>query len=86
MTKQKVPETKVESPKVISLTKTQRELFLTDRNEITRLVGQLNQFMINRILASRVDQFIEELKINIQDEDWDFDAEKLRFTRRERKS
>lgn len=84
MTKGKVPATKVDK-NVISLTKTQKELFNKDREEINELVGRLNAYMINHTLARRVDDFIEELGIDVTEEDWDFDARKLCFNKREKK-
>ena len=84
MTKDKVPATKVDK-NIINLTKTQKELFNKDREEINKLVGELNAYMINHTLARRVDDFIEELGIDVTEEDWDFDARKLQFAKREKK-
>lgn len=84
----KVPETKVEAPTIIKLTKTQRELFVTKRNQANEgvqiIVGEYNKLSAE-ILGKLVGNFIEELGINIVDETWSFDANSMTFTREKKK-
>ena len=86
-TKGNVPSTKVEAPKVIKLTKTQRELFVTKRNagneSLNVIVGEVNKH-ITENLSKIVDTFIEELKIDVN-EDWLFDANTLQFTKQDKR-
>lgn len=82
-----VPETKVEKPTTIPLTKTQRELFITKRNQYNedlKAMIELHNKPVTENLGKLVDTFIEELSINIIDENWSFDANTLLF-RREKK-
>ena len=79
MTEKKKPK---EKPTVVEMTKTQKELFAKERNEINQILGELRNWMVNHSLATRVDDFIKELNINVREEDWEFDAEGLRFIKR----
>lgn len=78
-----VPETKV-PPTTVKLTKTQRELFATKRNGfnegIQAIAIEYNKLSAE-ILGKLVDNFIEELKIDVQNENWEFDANNMQFTR-----
>lgn len=84
----KVPETKVAPPTTIKLTKTQRELFVTKRNQFNedmKAIIDLFNKPTSEILGKLVDNFIEELKINVIDENWSFSADTLQFTKTEKK-
>ena len=87
-TKPKVPPTKIDPPTTIKLTKTQRELFVTKRtngnNSLKIIVDEFNK-QLGENLGKLVDVFIEELKIDVAGEDWDFDPNTLQFNRREKK-
>ena len=80
-----VPETKVEKPTTVKLNKTQRELFVTKRNQFNEgaqaVMGEYNK-LSSEILGKLVDNFIEELKIDVQNEDWEFNANALQFTKK----
>jgi len=82
--KQKVPPTKLDEPSVINLTKTQKELFNTKRNEINEKAGAIMNYMSQEILGKLVDQFIVELNIDVENQDWQFDARLLRFNKVEK--
>lgn len=83
-----VPPTKVESPKVIKLNKTQRELFVTKRNQFNEdmktVIDTFNK-LSSEILGKLVDNFIEELGVDIVGEKWSFDANALEFKKSEKK-
>ena len=84
----KVPETKVEAPTTIKLNKTQRELFVTKRNQFNEdMKAMIDLFNkpTSEILGKLVDNFIEELKIDIVSENWSFDANTLAFKKEEKK-
>ena len=87
-TKGKVPETKVEKPTTVKLNKTQRELFVTKRNQFNEgaqaIMGEYNK-LSSEILGKLVDNFIEELKIDVQNEDWEFNANALQFNKVKKK-
>ena len=76
----KVPPTKVDKPTTIKLNKTQRELFATKRNQFNEgmkaVIDEYNK-LSSEILGKLVDNFIEELGIDVQNEDWSFDANAL---------
>lgn len=78
-TKSKVPATKVPKKKVVKLTKTQRTLFIKLRNDIRKMINDLNQFCIINMLSPKMDDFIAELGLDLVNEDWQFDAEALLF-------
>lgn len=84
----KVPSTKVKEKAVIKLTKTQKELFSTRQSEanasIQVIVGEFNK-QHSIVLSKLIDDFILELKIDTEKEDWTFDARKLNFTKTEKK-
>jgi hypothetical protein len=84
----KVPETKVEKLTTVKLNKTQRELFVTKRNQFNEgaqaVMGEYNK-LSSEILGKLVDNFIEELKIDVQNEDWEFNANALQFNKVEKK-
>lgn len=86
--KGKVPETKVEAPTTIKLNKTQRELFATKRNQFNEdmktVIDTFNK-LSSEILSKLVDNFIEELEIDIVGENWSFDANSMQFTKTEKK-
>ena len=86
--KGKVPETKIAPPTTIKLNKTQRELFATKRNQFNEdmkvVIDTFNK-LSSEILGKLVDTFIEELKIDIVNENWSFDANALQFTKQEKK-
>ena len=87
-TKPKVPPTKVAPPTTVKLTKTQRELFITKRNTSNEgLQAVINEFnkLNSEILGKLVDNFIEELKIDVVNEDWSFDANSMQFSKAEKK-
>ena len=83
-----VPETKVSPPTVIKCTKTQRELFIMKRDAanagIKIIVDEYNK-QSSENLGKVVDDFIEELKIDVENENWSFDAQSVTFTRQEKK-
>lgn len=84
----KVPETEIKAPTTIKLTKTQRELFVTKRNQFNEdMKAMIDLFNkpTSEILGKLVDNFIEELKINVIDENWSFSADTLQFTKTEKK-
>lgn len=81
----KVPETKVDEPKVIKGTKSQRELFFKQRDEINKIIGDLNNYLSGNVLGKSVENFMEELGIDVVNEDWEFDSRTVQFTRREKK-
>ncbi len=84
----KVPETKIAPPTTIKCTKTQRELFVTKRNQYNediRAIMELCNKPVAENLGKIMDTFIEELGINIVDENWSFDANSLTFTREKKK-
>jgi hypothetical protein len=87
-TEGKVPVTKVEKPTTVKLNKTQRELFVTKRNQfnegVQAVVGEYNK-LSSEILGKLVDNFIEELGINIVEENWSFDANSMQFTKEKEK-
>jgi len=82
--KPKVPSTKVDKPTTIKLNKSQRELFVTKRNQLNdslkRVVDEFNK-LSSEILGKLVDTFIEELEIDIVGEDWSFDANAMQFSK-----
>lgn len=83
-----VPETKIPPPTVKKLNKTQKELFVTKRNafnESLRNVMEEFNKLSSEVLGKLVDNFIEELEIDIQGEDWSFDANALEFKKSEKK-
>ena len=81
-----VPATKSsKAPSVIKLTKSQRLLFNKHREEIGKVLSDLSSYLSSNILAADVDTFIEELKIDVVNEDWDWDVQALEFRRREKK-
>ena len=86
--KGKVPETKVEAPTTIKLNKTQRELFATKRNQFNEgmkaVIDEYNK-LSSEIPGKLVDNFIEELEIDIVGENWQFDANAMAFTRNDKK-
>ena len=77
-----VPETKIPPPTTVKLNKTQRELFVTKRNQfnegVQSVVAEYNK-LSSEILGKLVDTFIEELSIDIIGENWSFDANTLAF-------
>ena len=80
----KVPATKIAPPTTIKLTKTQRELFVTKKNQFNedmKAVIDLYNKPTSEILGKLVDNFIEELKIDIIAENWSFDANSMQFTK-----
>ena len=82
--KGKVPETKVEAPTIIKCTKTQRELFTTKRNgynEDVKIIIDIFNKVTSERLGIIVDNFIEELKIDVVNEDWSFDQNSIQFTK-----
>lgn len=80
----KVPDTKIAPPTTIKLTKTQRELFVTKRNQFNEdmktVIDTFNK-LSSEILGKLVDNFIEELKIDIVGENWSFDQNAMQFTK-----
>jgi len=68
-TTSKVPATKVEGPKTVKLTKSQRELFTMKRD------------LSNKMLGDIVEIFVEELKIDVVKENWRFDPDSLQFVK-----
>ena len=84
----KVPETTVKPPTTIKLNKTQRELFATKRNQFNEdmktVIDTFNK-LSSEILGKLVDNFIEELGIDIVKETWAFDANSMQFTKTEKK-
>ena len=86
--KGKVPETKIAPPTTVKLNKTQRELFATKRNQFNEdmktVIDTFNK-LSSEILGKLVDNFIEELQIDVQTEDWSFDANSMQFTKTEKK-
>ena len=82
--KPKVPPTKIAPPTTIKLNKTQRELFATKRNQFNEdmktVIDTFNK-LSSEILGKLVDNFIEELEIDVQNEDWSFDANTLQFSK-----
>ena len=82
--KGRVPETKIAPPTTIKLTKTQRELFIKHREEIGKLITDLQNYLTQHTLSKDVDNFIEELKIDVQNEDWSFDANAMLFRKVEK--
>ena len=86
--KGKVPETKIAPPTTIKCTKTQRELFTTKRNgynEDMKIIIDIFNKVTSERLGIIVDNFIEELKIDIIAENWSFDANSMQFTKAEKK-
>lgn len=83
-----VPSTKVEPPKTIKLTKTQRELFITKRNAhnegLKVTIDEYNK-LSSEILGKLVDDFIVELNIDVIGENWSFDANTMQFEKQEKK-
>lgn len=83
-TEGKVLPTKVAPPTTIKCTKTQRELFATKRNayndDLKIIIDIFNKVSSER-LGIIVDNFIEELKIDIVNENWQFDANAMQFTK-----
>ena len=80
----KVPSTTVAPPKTINCTKTQKELFQTRQRQGQEggqvIMGKYNeQLSIN--LGKLIDDFILELKIDTEQENWTFDADKMQFKR-----
>ena len=83
-TTSKVPATKVEGPRTVKLTKSQKDLFTTKRatfNEMLESVGQEFNKLTGEILGKMIDTFIEELEIDTVKEDWRFDANALQFVK-----
>lgn len=81
-TEGKVPETKVTPPTTIPLTKTQRELFITKRNQYNedlKAMIELHNKPVTENLGKLVDTFIEELGIDVANQNWSFDANTLNF-------
>jgi len=81
-TKSKVPATKVEGPKTVKLTKSQKDLFTTKRatfNESLESIGAEFNKLTGEILGKMIDTFIEELKIDVVKENWRFNANALQF-------
>ena len=80
--KPKVPPTKVAPPTTIKCTKTQRELFVNNRNQLNEdaqtVLAVLNKNS-SEILGKMVDNFYEELGIDIVIENWEFDANAVLF-------
>ncbi|KKL74867.1 hypothetical protein LCGC14_2060610 [marine sediment metagenome] len=87
-TEGKVPSTKIAPPTVIKCTKTQRELFIMKRDAanagIKIIVDEYNK-QSSENLGKIVDAFIEELKIDVENENWSFDAQSVQFTKQEKK-
>ena len=86
--KGKVPETKILPPTTKKLNKTQRELFATKRNQFNedmKIVIDTFNKLSSEILGKLVDNFIEELEIDIVNENWSFDANSMQFTKTEKK-
>lgn len=84
----KVPPTKVSPPTTIRCTKTQRELFNTKRsqlNEDAKVVIDIFNRQSSERLGIIVDNFIEELGIDIVGENWKFDPNAMQFSKEERK-
>jgi len=78
----KVIKTKIEGPKTVKLTKSQRDLFTTKRaafNESLESIGGEFNKLTGEILGKMIDTFIEELKIDTVKEDWRFNANALQF-------
>ena len=79
-----VPPTEVKKPDVVKLNKTQRELFATKRNQFNEdmktVIDTFNK-LSSEILGKLVDNFIEELEIDIVGENWNFDANAMQFTK-----
>jgi len=84
-TEGKVPPTKVAPPTTIKCTKTQRELYIKHKEEIAEILGNLQNVLIKYILAKDADNFVEELNLDVQNEDWSFDQNALQFTKTEKK-
>ena len=84
-TKSKVPATKVPKKKVVKLTKTQRTLFIKLRNDISKMINDLNQFCVINMLSPKMDDFIVELGLDVAEENWQFNADTLEFTKQEKK-
>ena len=86
-TEGKVPPTKVAPPTTIKLNKTQRELFATKRNQFNEdmktVVDTFNK-LSSEILGKLVDNFIEELEIDVINENWSFDQNAMQFTKQEK--
>ena len=84
----KVPETKVKPPTTIKLNKTQRELFATKRNQFNEdmktVIDTFNK-LSSEILGKLVDNFIEELSIDVVNQNWSFDANSMQFSKTEKK-
>lgn len=84
----KVPATKVEKLKTIKLTKSMKELFIARQVEandsLKIIVAEFNK-QHGLVLSKLVDDFILELKIDVENEEWAFDAKTMSFTRKVKK-
>ena len=84
----KVLPTKIAPPKTVRLTKTQRELYLTKRNshrDGMKIIIDEYSKLSEENLGKTAETFAEELKIDIINEAWRWDANTLQFIKEEEK-
>jgi len=79
-----IPETKIPEKKTIPLTKSQKVLFITRRDEGNKGVQAILEaynVQLSKNLGRLVDDFIAELNIDTVNEDWRFNANTFNFTK-----
>lgn len=79
-----VLKTKVEPLKTVNLTKSQGKLFVAMRKahrEGMKVIIDEYSKLSEELLTDAIGGFGEELKINAVDDNWQFDQNKLQFTR-----
>jgi hypothetical protein len=66
----------------IKLNKTQKTLVAVWQNEVNQVLRSVNQ-MANELLAMKLESMAKDVGIDLENENWSFDAQGMRFYKQE---